>query len=203
MIKEYFLNYEAMNSDFTIVLGKQHTVQFHGDSHDEAGWRITFAETGEKAMTGARIARAARYLDDETDFAVTYGDGVADIDISAALQFHRAHGRLATITGVRPPSRFGELETEGDRVVAFTEKRQIGQGVVNGGFLLFRRGFLDYLRKDDECVLEREPFERCAADGQLQMYRHDGFWQCMDTVRDWEYLERQWVEGHAPWKVWA
>lgn len=203
MIKEYFLNYEAMNSDFTIELGRHNGIELHGSAHGECGWRVTLVETGERTMTGARIKRAASYLDDDQTFAVTYGDGVTDADLQEALAFHRSHGGLATLTGVRPPSRFGELETRADRVTAFSEKPQVAQGLINGGFFFFERGFLDYLSSDDDCILERAPLERCAADGQLFVYSHPGYWQCMDTLRDWESLQRQWESGEAPWKVWA
>lgn len=201
-IKEYFLNYEAMNSDFTVELGRRNGVELHGAVHGECGWRVTLAETGERAMTGARIRRAAAYLEDDETFAVTYGDGVTDADLSAVLRFHRSHNGLATLTGVRPPSRFGELAASEGRVTAFSEKPQVAQGLINGGFFFFERGFLDYLTDDDDCVLERAPLERCAADRQLFVYSHPGYWQCMDTLRDWESLQKQWEEGTAPWRVW-
>lgn len=202
LIKEYFLNYETMNSDFTIQLGRPHRIDLHERTHDESDWRVTLADTGDRAMTGARIRRAAKYLDSPREtFCVTYGDGVADVDLGAALAFHRRHGKLATVTGVRPPGRFGELRTEGSRVVAFAEKSQVGQGLINGGFFFFEPGFLDYLSEDDACLLEQEPLERCTADGQLQVYEHTGFWQCMDTARELDFLERLWESGRAPWKT--
>ena len=158
---------------------------------------------GEDTMTGARIKRAARHLpDDGSTFAVTYGDGLANVDIAKLLDFHRSHGKLATLTGVRPPSRFGELEVDGGRVDAFSEKPQVGQGLISGGFFLFERGFLDYLSADEGCYLEREPLSKCAADGQLMVYEHAGYWSCMDTFRDWERLEGEWRSENAPWKVW-
>jgi glucose-1-phosphate cytidylyltransferase len=200
VFREYFLHYETMNNDFTVTLGKGNRVELHGSTHGEDGWRVTLAETGEDAMTGARIRRASRYCGDET-FCVTYGDGVSDVNIREVLAYHKAHGRLATLTGVPPAGRFGELKTEDDRVVAFTEKPQ-GQSFVNGGFFVFEPRFLEYLSADDGCVLEREPLERCAADDQLRVYRHRGYWQCMDTYRDWKLLEDSWQSGAAPWKVW-
>jgi glucose-1-phosphate cytidylyltransferase len=203
VIKEYFLNYEAMNSDFTVELGAADGIQFHGEAHGERGWRVTLAETGEHAMTGARVARAARYLAEGETFALTYGDGVSDVDLTAGLEFHRRQGRLATLTGVRPPSRFGEVVHDGPLVRRFAEKPQVGQGLINGGFFFLERDFLRYLSADDACVLERAPLERCAADGQLAVFEHAGYWQCMDTLRDWESLQRQWEGGSAPWKVWA
>ena len=202
LIKEYFLNYETMNSDFTIQLGRPHRIDLHERTHDEPDWRVTLADTGDKAMTGARIRRAAKYLGNPREtFCLTYGDGVSDVDLRAALAFHRSHGKLATVTGVRPPGRFGELRTEGSRVAGFAEKSQIGQGLINGGFFFFEPEFLDYLSDDDACLLEHEPLERCTADGQLYVYEHTGFWQCMDTARDLELLERLWESGKAPWKT--
>jgi glucose-1-phosphate cytidylyltransferase len=203
VIKEYFLNYEAMNSDFTIGLGKNKSVVFDGDTHSEDGWKVTLVFTGEAAMTGARIKRAARYLGPAQEtFCVTYGDGLADVNLGALLAFHKSHGELATVTGVHPPSRFGELETRARRVTAFSEKPTIAQGRVNGGFFCFEPGFLEYLSEEDNCVLERAPLERCTREGKLMVYEHDGFWQCMDTYRDWEVLDRVWRQGRAPWKVW-
>jgi glucose-1-phosphate cytidylyltransferase len=203
VIKEYFLNYEMMNSDFTLELGKLKNIQPHGEVHGEDGWKITFAETGDATMTGARVKRASRYLgnSDET-FCVTYGDGVTNLDFKAALAFHRQHGKLATITGVRPPGRFGELRHDNHRVVNFEEKPQMREGLINGGFLFLEPDFLRYLSDQQECVLEGEPFRRAAADGQLYVFEHADYWQCMDTYRDWDSLERQWQTGRAPWKVW-
>jgi glucose-1-phosphate cytidylyltransferase len=203
VVKEYFLNYEAMNNDFTIRLGRERSVEYHSGEVDGQGWRVTLADTGERAGTGARIRRAVRYLGDDVVFAATYGDGVADLDLGAALAFHREHGRLATVTGVRPPGRFGEIRNDGSRVVGFAEKPQVGEGLINGGFFFFQRDFLRYLDDGDDCLLEREPLERAARDGQLQVFQHTGFWQCMDTYRDWENLEKLWSSGHPPWKVWT
>ncbi len=203
MIKEYFLNYQAMNSSFTIELGERNEIEYHDSSHGERGWKVTLVDTGDDAMTGARIARAARYLGKEPGtFCVTYGDGVSDVNLAAVIRFHRKHGRLATVTGVRPPSRFGELQLDGQRVKSFSEKPQLGQGLINGGFFVFEAGFLRYLSTDPGCVLEREPLERCAADGELLVFEHPGYWQCMDTYRDWESLEKQYRSGNAPWMVW-
>jgi glucose-1-phosphate cytidylyltransferase len=197
-IKEYFLNYDALSRDCTVTLGPRGGVSFHGDG-GEAGWRVTLANTGEEAMTGARVLRAAsRYVQAER-FVVTYGDGVSDVDVRRLLAFHREHGRMATVTGVRPPARFGELITEGDLVREFSEKPQAHEARINGGFFVFERAFLRYLEDDDGCTLERAPLERLARDGQLAIYRHDGFWQCMDTLRDVQYLESLWRSGRAPW----
>lgn len=203
VIKDYFLNYRAMNCDFTVTLGDKGGIRLHDDADDREDWNVTLADTGEDTMTGARVLRAARYLDDADDtFMVTYGDGLSDVNVRAVLEFHKSHGGCATITGVRPPSRFGELETEGNRVVAFSEKPQIGQGLINGGFLCLNRRFLKYLTADAGCMLERQPLEACARDGELRVFEHPGFWQCMDTYRDWQSLEAQWSSGNAPWNVW-
>lgn len=203
VIKDYFLNYRAMNEDFTVNLGRDGEITLHGDSGVEENWRVTLADTGEDTMTGARVLRAARYLaaEDET-FMVTYGDGLSDVNLHAVLDIHERQGRCATITGVRPPSRYGELQTVGSQVVAFSEKPQVGQGLINGGFFCLSKRFLGYLSDDPSCVLERLPLEKCAADGELSVFEHPGFWQCMDTFRDWQSLEAQWASGDAPWKVW-
>ena len=199
-IKEYFLNYEAMNNDFTVELGRPESIAFH-DAHQENGWKVTLVDTGYATMTGARVKRASRYLTGDR-FMLTYGDGVSSVDFSKLMDFHRRSGTLATVTGVRPSSRFGELLLSGDRVAQFSEKPQTNEGVINGGFFVFERKALDYLSTDPSCVLEREPLERLAADGQLSVYRHDGFWQCMDTFRDLQQLNQLWGSGEAAWKTW-
>jgi glucose-1-phosphate cytidylyltransferase len=201
IIKDFFLNYEARMKDVTVRLGNLPAVKFH-NGHDEDGWTVTMAETGETAMTGARVRRARRYLDDGT-FCLTYGDGLADVNIKDLIRFHRSHGKLGTVTGVRPPGRFGELELAGERVAGFAEKRQVTEGFINGGFFVFEREFVErYLDDDDDLTLEREPLQHLAADGQLMVYQHDGFWQPMDTYREWKLLEDSWDSGRAPWKVW-
>ncbi len=202
-IKDYFLNFDAMNADITLTLGRPESIRYHGRARTEKGWTVTLADTGEAAMTGARIKRAARHLGARPGtFAVSYGDGVSDVDLRKALAFHRAHRRLATLTGVRPPSRFGEVSHRKGVVTRFREKPQLGQGLINGGYFFFEPGFLRYLEEDDGCVLEQAPLKRCVEDGQLMLYEHAGYWQCMDTYRDWESLEHQWRSGRAPWKVW-
>lgn len=200
MIKEYFLDYEAMNNDFTIQLGHPAKFSFYGD-HSERGWKVTLVDTGDEAMTGARIKKIEKYLEGE-EFMVTYGDGVADINIGKLVDFHHKHGKLATITGVRPYSRFGELLIRDERVVEFSEKPQSSEGHINGGFFIFKRRFLDYLSPDDGCVLESKPLEKLAEEGELMVYLHAGFWQCMDTYRDYQYLREIWAKAQAPWKVW-
>jgi glucose-1-phosphate cytidylyltransferase len=199
-IKEYFLNYEAMNNDFTIELGKPGTLRHHA-AHGEAGWRVTLADTGLHTQTGARVKRAARYITGAR-FMLTYGDGVSDVDIGALVDYHDRCGAVATVTGVRPSSRFGELLTEGERVVQFSEKPQTHEGWINGGFFVFERRFLEYLDDDDGCVLEREPLERLARERQLAVFQHRGFWQCMDTYRDYQLLNDLWTAGEAAWKRW-
>jgi len=200
IIKDFFLNYEARMKDFTVRLGATPSVRFH-NGHGEEGWSVTLAETGDTAMTGARVRRARRYLDGP--FCLTYGDGVGNVDIGALLRFHRSHGRLATVTAVRPPGRFGELRVEGHRVTSYSEKPQITEGFINGGFFVFEREFADrYLNDRDDLVLEREPLGRVAADGELMVWQHDGFWQPMDTYREWKLLDDLWSKGEAPWKIW-
>ena len=200
VIKDYFLHYDALRSDFTIRFGRRKDLRFH-DRLPESGWTVTLADTGRESMTGARLQRAGRYLRSKT-FMLTYGDGLADVDLRALLRFHRAHGKLATVTGVSPPSRFGELVTRGRRVARFTEKPSGRDRQINGGFFVLERRALSYLSSDPSCSFEREPLERLAADGQLMVYEHRGFWQCLDTMRDLARLVELWEGGEAPWKVW-
>jgi len=200
MIKEYFLNYEAMNNDFTICLGQKARLDFN-DSHKEQDFRVTLADTGQETMTGGRIKRIEKYVDGET-FLVTYGDGVADVNITDLLAFHKSHGKMATVTTVRPHSRFGLLATASDgNVLTFSEKPQI-DGWSSAGFLVFDRRIFDYLDGDD-CILEREPMERLVAEGQLMAYDHNGFFFAMDTYREYLHLTELWQSGKAPWRVWA
>lgn len=198
VIKSYFLNYASMGSDFTVAL-KTNALTVHSIDHDQ-DWEVTLADTGELTMTGARIARAAaRYLGKADEFAVTYGDGLTDANLAEELRFHRAEGRIGTVLGVNPPSRFGELRVDGSRVKEFSEKPDFAESWINGGYFFFRRDFLAYLSEDDGCVLERDPLVRLARDGQLNVHRHRGFWACMDTQRDREHLEKLWITGAAPW----
>jgi len=197
MIKQYFLNYEEMNNDFTINLGENHRVAYHG-AHREQNFQVTLANTGVDSMTGARIKQIERYITDAT-FMVTYGDGVSDVPIDTLLHFHHSHGRLATVTTVRPVSRFGVLELGADgQVLDFTEKPQMN-GWVSAGFFVFDRKILDYLDVDVNCILEREPLERIAKEGQLMAYRHEGFFFAMDTYREFLHLNELWTSGQAPW----
>lgn len=204
MIKDYFLRYRAMNHDFTINLGavsphQEDRVTFH-KAVDEKPFTVTLADTGLSTMTGGRVRRAGQYIDDDT-FLLTYGDGVADIDIGRLVEFHRSHGKLATITVMRPLSRFGMLDLDSDGTVnRFVEKPQIDTWASAGFFVLNRR-VLEYL-DSDECILEQEPLEKLAAEGQLIAYRHEGFFFAMDTYREFLQLNQMWDQGEAPWKVW-
>ncbi len=197
MIKEYFHNFVVHNSDYVIDL-KDGTVDFV--TPNPIDWRIGLIDTGLETMTGGRLQRLEPHLRGQT-FMATYGDGVGNVDVTALLAFHRRHGRIATVTAVRPPSRFGGLVVEGDRVREFSEKPQTGEGWINGGFFVFEPSIFDYLHGDD-CILEREPMERLAADGHLMAFRHEGFWQPMDTLREKYLLESLWNSGSAPWKIW-
>jgi glucose-1-phosphate cytidylyltransferase len=201
MIKEYFLNYQALATDFRIRLGEASSVSYL-DGTEGVDWSVTLAETGQGSMTGARVKRIEKYVDTDR-FMLTYGDGLASIDVRRLLDFHTSQGKLVTVTGVHPPSRFGEMHVRGGVVSSFDEKPQISGGLVNGGFFVCERGFFDYLSDDDDCVLEHEPLRRAAVDGQLAAYAHDGFWQCMDTYREWQLLNRMWESNAPPWRVWS
>lgn len=197
MIKEFFANYFLHTADVTIDLGRN-SMEVHEKRSEP--WRITLVDTGADTMTGGRLKAVRRFLDEDEPFCITYGDGVATVDISAQLAFHRAHGRKATITAVSPPGRFGALEFEGDRVLSFREKPAGDGGLINGGFFVVHPSVLDLIEGPDT-IWERDPLEKLAAAGELVAYRHDGFWQAMDTLRDKQYLEHLWQEG-APWKIW-
>jgi glucose-1-phosphate cytidylyltransferase len=197
VIKRYFLDYHSLQRNMTIDLADGKT-EFR-DSEPE-DWKVHLIDTGQNSMTGGRVKRLEKYLQDET-FMLTYGDGVCDVDIAGLLEFHKSHGKLATVTAVRPPARFGELIIQEDLSVRFSEKPQTHEGWINGGFIVFEPGVLNYL-KDDESVLEIDVLERLANENQLAAYRHNGFWQCMDTLRDRRQLEKAWHEGNPPWKVW-
>lgn len=200
MVKEYFYNYDILNNDFTIELGNEKKVEIHRNN-SEKDWRVTLADTGDKTLKGARLKRVEQYIDDD-QFMLTYGDGIANIDIENLLEFHQSHGKLATVTGINPASRFGELKIKGNQVESFSEKPKNGDGLINGGFFVFNRGIFDYLSEEENCDLEIGPLEKIAAEGQLMVYKHRGFWACMDTFRDTEYLNRLWAEDKAEWKVW-
>ena len=199
MIKEYFANYFLHESDVTIDLATNDRT-YH-DSRSQP-WRVTLADTGESTMTGGRVKRIRRFLDDDEPFLLTYGDGVADIDATAQLEFHRSHGLLATMTVVRPPARFGDAVVDGDRVVGFEEKPQASSGFLNGGFFVVHPSVLELI-DGDETLWEREPLEQLCQRGELAAWHHTGFWQAMDTLRERELLEQRWNVGDAPWKVWS
>jgi glucose-1-phosphate cytidylyltransferase len=200
VIKSYFLNYSSMNSDFTVKL-RTNDVVVHSVDHED-DWEVTVVYTGEETMTGARIARAAaKYLGESEHFAVTYGDGLTNADLLQEWNFHLSHDSLGTVLGVNPPSRFGEFKLDGARVTDFEEKPEFREKWINGGYFFFRRAFVNYLSSDTSCVLEKEPLLRLAQDQKLQVFRHDGFWQCMDTQRDCDYLNDLWKRNDAPWKV--
>lgn len=198
VIKDYFLNYEAMSNDFTINLGKGNQLSYKSN-HTEQDFNVTLVDTGLKTMTGGRVKRIEKFIDTET-FMVTYGDGLANINIDDLVAFHKGHGKIATLTAIRPPSRFGILElTEDNQVNQFREKVQTEW--INGGFMVFNRRVFDYLNTD--CILEREPMEKLVVEEQLMAYRHEGFWIGMDTYREYEMLNQMWDTGNAPWKVWG
>lgn len=198
LIKQYFLDYDARNNDFTIELGKRGALRFHGN-HEESDWTVTVADTGPATLTGGRVLRASRYLD-ASPFMVTYGDGLANVDVGSLLEHHRRHGRLATVTTVQPTSRFGVLDTDEDgHVTAFREKPQL-EGWVNIGFFVFEPDALRYLQ--DDCPLETTPLERLAEASELSAFQHRGFWQPMDTYRESQMLNEMWESGSPPWKTW-
>jgi len=201
MIKEYFMHYEIMNNDVTIELGKPDSISLH-NTHQEIGWRITLASTGDKTLKGARLKKVEKYIEDDT-FMITYGDGVADIDINALVEFHKSHGKIATLTGINPAARFGELKIKDNRVEAFYEKPSNSKrNLINGGFYIFNKEIFNYISEDDNCDLEYGPMEKIAKEGELMVYRHDGYWACMDNIRDVEYLNKIWEEGNAGWHIW-
>lgn len=195
VIKNYFLEYDLVHSDFTVRLGTKEITR-HSVFHDESDWQVTLAETGQQTMTGGRVKRIEKYIDGET-FMMSYGDGLANVDIRRLVKFHREKGKIATVTAVRPMARFGELSLDGDLAESFHEKPQIASGWINGGFFVFQKQVFDYL--DEDCVLEKEPMERLAAEKQLAVYKHSGYWRCMDTYRDLEALNQDWTSGHPGW----
>jgi len=200
VIKEFFLNYETNTRDFTIKLGRKGGVEFHS-YHDEDEWRVTLVDTGLNVMTGARVMRVKQYVGDQ-DFMLTYGDGIGNIDIDALLAFHRSHGKTLTLTGVHPPGRFGELQSRNGQVIEFNEKPQARGGLISGGYFVARPKLFDYLEDDEGLVLEREPMQQLVADGELMVFEHHGFWQPMDTSREYQLLNSLFEEGKAPWVRW-
>jgi glucose-1-phosphate cytidylyltransferase len=198
VIKRYMVEYSRLAADLTVQL-RDGVVELHEGERDD--WTVELIDTGFYTATGGRIRRLAPHFDEGT-FMLTWGDGVSDLDLDALLAFHRAHGKLATMTAVRPPARFGHMELDGHRVVEFSEKPQTGEGWINGAFFVLEPGIFDYIEGDDT-QWELEPLENLAKDGELMAYQYEGFWQCMDTLRDKKLLERLWESGEAPWRIWA
>ncbi len=199
VIKDFFLNYEAHTTDFTISLGKKRAIVYHNEPI-ESDWSVTLAETGAESMTGARIKRVQKYLQGEEDFMLTYGDGIGDICLDKLLAFHRSHGKILTVSGVRPPGRFGELKMDdAGKVTEFNEKPQATGGLISGGFFVCRKELFNYLDDQKNLVFEIEPMNRLVEDGQMMVYEHHGFWQPMDTYRDYLFLNSLVSKGEAPW----
>jgi len=195
LIKDYFLNYNSYQSDLKIQL-KDHIVEYSNPTVED--WCVSMIHTGANSMTGGRLLRLKDYLQPHGTFMLTYGDGLADVDIAELLKFHRRHGQIATITAVRPSARFGGLQLDDGQVTSFEEKPQSGEGWINGGFFVLEPSVFDYL-EDDASVLEQEPMEKLSQDGQLMAYQHRGYWQCMDTIRDRDLLQEAWDSGNPPW----
>lgn len=202
VIKEFFLNYEALTRDFTISLGNNKSLIFH-TNHMESDWEVTLAETGLDTMTGARLSRVKKYMIGEKDFMLTYGDGVGNIDLNKLIEFHRSHGKILTVTGVRPPGRFGELVSTNDGLVTeFNEKPQATGGRISGGFFVCRCEIFDYLSDQQSLIFEQEPLRQLVCDRQMMVFEHDGFWQPMDTHREYLLLNSLVESGKAPWILW-
>jgi glucose-1-phosphate cytidylyltransferase len=201
VIRNYFLNYNFYNNDFTLKLGNDKEIKVHG-KHNECNWKVTLVDTGENSMTGYRTKLCEKYIQ-EDDFMLTYGDAVADVNISNLLSFHKKQNTIGTVTGVYPPSRFGDLIIEGNKVVKFKEKLIDieNQSPINGGFFVFKREFLNYIEENPDEVLEGNPMEKIVSENQLSVYKHEGFWQCMDTYRDYEMLNDLWRKNPV-WKIW-
>jgi glucose-1-phosphate cytidylyltransferase len=199
VIKEFFRNYHWNTSDVTLKLGARPQIKYH-NQHDEEDWSVTLVDTGLATMTGGRLKRVLNFIQDD-DFLLTYGDGVINSDINASIEFHKREKKIATITAVQPAGRFGDLEIQGSTVTAFKEKAEKQAALINGGFFVMNKRIGEYL-SDDKCVLEQEPLNRLAAEGQIAAFVHSGFWQCMDTYREQQLLSGMWSSGNAPWKVW-
>ena len=202
MIREYFRNYLWNTCDTTMLLGEHPSVQFH-DRHDESDWSVTLADTGEESLTAQRVLRIRRYVNADEPFLLTYGDGLSNIDINDTIESHNVSGKACTVSAVHPAGRFGALRIEEDGSIhSFQEKPQLEEAYVNGGYMVCSSKLFDYLPQDRDVMLEREPMDQLVRDGQLNAYRHEGFWQPMDTYQETQYLNKVWSEGHAPWKVW-
>ena len=198
IIKEYFYNYDAYSIDYTIKLGSKEITSF--SNHDEVDWNVSLIDTGVNTLKGARIKKLEAYLDEIN--MVTYGDGVADINISELVNFHKSHGKTITISGVHPPARFGEIIEENGKLLSFDEKPQTSVGLINGGYMVFNKNLLDYLSVDEECDLEIGPFKELAKKQEIMVYKHSGLWECVDTERDLIHLNKLWESGNAFWKKW-
>ena len=197
-IKNYFLNYSSLQQDFTVDFSNGN-IESHGSNISE-DWKVTLVDTGLETMTGGRVKRMKDYIKDDETFLLTYGDGLSDINIDDLLSFHHTHGKMVTVSAVRPTARFGELDIKNDKVISFQEKPQLNQGWINGGYFVVNASFFNLI-DGDSTMLERQPLESAAAKGELMSYKHDGFWQCMDTKRDHDMLEELWDLKKAPWKI--
>lgn len=200
VIKDYFYNQKMLNNDFTIDLDNQ-DIQFHPRKDNHLNWKVTLVDTGINTLKGARIKRIENYLDDVN--LLTYGDGVADINLKELVKYHKKHGKTITITGVRPPSRFGEIKIDNGRLVSFQEKPQTSSGLINGGFMVFNKNLLDYLKSDENCDLEYGAFNQLAEEGEMMVYTCENQWECVDTERDLKHLNQLWDTNMAFWKVWS
>jgi glucose-1-phosphate cytidylyltransferase len=198
VIKEYFYNYDIYNSDYRINLGTKEINLIN--NQEEADWIVTLVDTGLDTLKGARIKRLEKYLDDIN--MITYGDGVADINIANLIEFHKSHNKILTITGVHAPARFGEIIEKNNKIISFQEKPELSGGSINGGFMVFNKKLLDYLTIDEKCDFEKGPLEKLAQKGEIMLYKHPGKWACMDHERDVVYLNKLWNENKAFWKVW-
>lgn len=199
VIRRFFYEYEMIANDITIETG-DNNITIH-PRHMEKGWKVTLVDTGESAMTGARVKKIEKYITDDC-FMLTYGDGVINLDVNRLVMFHESHGKIGTVTGVMPVSQYGELAIEGDKVVSFSEKPRQHKSSISGGYFVFNKEIFNYLSDADDCVLERKPLQQLAEDDQMNVFVHDGFWQCMDTYRDYKFLQNLWAKNKAQWKVW-
>ncbi len=199
VVKNYFLNYQNCKNDFTINLLDPQKLSYINTKYTQEDWNITFAETGLKSFTGSRIQKIKKYVIDQDYFLLTYGDGVGNIDITKLINFHKSHGKLMTVTGAHPPGRFGELTIDGNQVIGFNEKPQSIEGWISAGFFVCNKKIFDYLNDDEDLIFEREPIGNITRDGQLMVYKHEGFWHPMDTSRDYKLLNELWLNGKAPW----
>jgi len=198
IIKDFFYNYNILNCDFTIDMNTK-AINFH-KINEKLDWKVTLIDTGRNTLKGGRIKRIEKYLDSDTNM-LTYGDGLADINIQKLLEFHKSHGKILTISGVHPPSRFGEIIVKENKLQFFLEKPQTSTSLINGGFMIFNRELLDYLTEDEDCDFERGPLQKLAEDEQIAIYKHLGYWECMDTERDYQFLNKLWHENRAFWNI--